>query len=301
MKTIVWFWFVLGALSAAGEVYVAEVGKKATLNCGVMVFRSNLEWRKNNVKIISQSYTGFTSKGNSEISKRSRIKQDIQLEISSVIETDAGEFTCTADRSTHTHTLVVVRVWIEPSANLEVGSKVTLHCQAKGLDPSPTVQWQGPDGSLSASVLDPVAVSHDGTWQCVVTIKEKKFLFSQSLSVRAFETTTSTTPPKSQKPKDNKTVIDRQPDVIMRPFLGLKLWVWIALGVGCLVLILLIIFVIIMCTRIRRKKKKFLRIKHAQQSQRPKKYCQCHHQTAAAKPQQGRRREKPSALPLQAY
>jgi len=54
---------VLGAFSAAGEVYVAEVGKKATLDCGVTVFRSNLEWRKNNVKIISQLKTGITSKG----------------------------------------------------------------------------------------------------------------------------------------------------------------------------------------------------------------------------------------------
>ncbi|XP_072251144.1 CD4-2 molecule, tandem duplicate 1 [Leuresthes tenuis] len=386
MKTIVGFWFVLGALSAAGEVYVAEVGKKATLDCGVMAIRSNLEWHKMNVKIISQSNTGFISRGNADISKRSKIKQDIQLDINLLEETDAGEITCTADGKDYTHRLIVVRdkqhpnsvtialkklkdfsslfkfpnflmfhsvtvlpfhhqclthytsilcmtsccqvqfsslfvmltasssctlspsvpVSISPSANLEVGSTATLNCQAKGLDPSPTVRWKKPDKSFTTSdtvTLSPVAASDGGTWQCVVTIKDKEFEFSHSLSVRAFATTTSTTsttPSKPQKP-DNNPGTGPQPGFIMRSFLGLKLWVWIAIGVGCLVLILLIIFVIIMCRRIRRKKRKFLRIKHAQQSQRPKKYCQCHNQTAAAKPQQGRRREKPSALPLQAY
>lgn len=81
--------------------------------------------------------------------------------------------------------------------------------------------------------------------------------------------------------------------------LGLSWWVWVAVGVGGLVSLLLLVFAIILCQKIRRKKRrKYLRVKNATQPLKPRKYCECNRPTAAAKPQQGRRREKPSPLPL---
>ncbi|KAM4569051.1 uncharacterized protein V3H82_013067 isoform 2-T3 [Fundulus diaphanus] len=83
------------------------------------------------------------------------------------------------------------------------------------------------------------------------------------------------------------------------PLLGLSWWIWVAIGAAGLVVIILMVVVVVVYKRTKRRKKRFMRMKKAQLSQMPKKYCQCARQTAAAKPHQGRRREKPSALPLQ--
>jgi len=51
----------------------------------------------------------YSPLGPSDILKRSKIRQDIQLDIYPVEETDAGEITCIADREPYIHTLIVVR------------------------------------------------------------------------------------------------------------------------------------------------------------------------------------------------
>ncbi|XP_025767553.1 uncharacterized protein cd4-2.2 isoform X3 [Oreochromis niloticus] len=296
MKVIVLFVFVLGALSAAGEEFFAKVGGKVTLNCGVSSYRRSLQWLHRYNLIHSVDQRGFTRKGTVELVQRSVLRRT-NLEISSVTETDAGNFKCLADGTQHQHSLSVVSVFVSvhPSAVLKLNDEATLRCEVKGQPQGCEVKWKSPNTKSptnpSTVQLKPVTNSHNGAWECIITCGSNTF--SQSLTITVQEPTTTTTTTKSpSKPNGKSSNNDASPRL-----LGLAWWVWVAIGVGCLVAILLMVCVIVLCMRVRRRKKRFLKMK-GQQRPRHKKYCQCDHPTAAAKPKQGRRREKPSALPL---
>ncbi|XP_029307387.1 CD4-2 molecule, tandem duplicate 1 [Cottoperca gobio] len=303
MKTIVCFGFVLCALSAAGSVILTRPGQKVTLECGPDTFNQRLVWHHGSDLIFNTPKSGFTRRGSTDIVLRSKVKQEINLEISKVKEEDAGKFICMADGKSHEHTLVVVSVSASPSGELQLGSQVSLRCQIKGVDS--TVQWRSPDGSLHPKTahLTSVSRSHAGTWNC--TFSHGGETHSQSLDINVEEPETAASAP-SQSPEDahKPTSLHSQPGVIQPPsdavlLLGLVWWVWVAVGVGCLVVLLLMVFVIVLCKRIKRRKRKIHMLKNGRLPLKPKKYCQCDRPAAAAKPQQGRRREKPSAPPLQ--
>ncbi|XP_013130102.1 uncharacterized protein cd4-2.2 isoform X4 [Oreochromis niloticus] len=294
MKVIVLFVFVLGALSAAGEEFFVKVGGKVTLNCGVNSYRRSVQWSHGNDFLHSVDQRGFTRKGTVDLARRSLVRQT-NLEISSVTETDAGNFKCLVDGTRHEHSLSVVSVWVNSSSVLKLNDEATLQCEVKGQPQSCEVKWKSPNTDSptnpSKVQLKPVTTSHNGAWECIVTCGSNKF--SESLTITVQEPTTTTTTTKSpSKPNGKSSNNDASPRL-----LGLAWWVWVAIGVGCLVAILLMVCVIVLCMRVRRRKKRFLKMK-GQQRPRHKKYCQCDHPTAAAKPKQGRRREKPSALPL---
>lgn len=292
--------FVLGALSAAGEDFFAKVGQKVTLNCGVSSYRNSLQWHHGNDLLVTVDQRGFPRKGSAELVRRSVVRQT-NLEISGVTETDAGRFTCSADGTRHEHSLSVfsVSVSVQPSAVLKLNDEATLQCVVKGQPQGCEVKWQSPntDSPTNPSTvqLKPVTSSHNGAWECIVTCGSNKF--SQSLTITVEEPPTTTKPPSKPDGKSEKTCDTCSNDDASPGLLGLVWWVWVAIGVGCLVAILLMVCVIVLCVRVKRRKKRFLKMK-GQQRPRHKKYCQCDHPTAAAKPKQGRRREKPSALPL---
>uniref|UniRef100_A0A3P9CPB4 Uncharacterized LOC101486782 n=1 Tax=Maylandia zebra TaxID=106582 RepID=A0A3P9CPB4_9CICH len=301
MKMPVWFVFVLGALSAAGEVFVAKVGGKVTLKCGVSSYRRSLWWLHGNDLLHSVDQRGFPRKGSAELAQRSVVKLT-NLEISSVRETDAGRFTCSADGKSHEHSLspFSVSVSVKPSAVLKPNDEAMLQCEVKGQPQGCEVKWQSPNADSptdsSTVQLKPVTSSHNGAWECIVTCGSNKLSERLTITVQEPPTTTKSPPKlngKSEKPCGTNCGND---DASPR-LLGLAWWVWVAIGVGCLVAILLMVCVIVLCVRVKRRKKRFLKMK-GQQRPRHKKYCQCDHPTAAAKPKQGRRREKPSALPL---
>lgn len=294
------FVFVLGALSAAGDKFFAQVGGKVTLNCGDSGYRNSLKWFHGTDLLHSVSQRGFPLKGAAELVQRSVVRQT-NLEISNVRETDAGQFTCSADGTPHEHSLVVVSVLVSvnPSAVLKLNDEATLHCEVKGQPQGCEVKWQSPNTKSptnpSTVQLKPVTSSHNGAWECIVTCGSNKF--SQSLTITVKEPPTTTKSPPKPDGKSEKTCDTCGNDDASPGLLGLAWWVWVAIGVSCLVAILLMVCVIVLCVRVKRRKKRFLKMK-GQQRPRHKKYCQCDHPTAAAKPKQGRRREKPSALPL---
>ncbi|XP_031708667.1 T-cell surface glycoprotein CD4-like [Anarrhichthys ocellatus] len=299
MKTIVWFVFVLGALSAAGKVILTNLGQKATLECGVNAFNDRLVWHRGDDLIHSIPKNGFPLRGAVDIVGRSTVKRDTKLEISAVKKEDAGKFICTADGSRHEHILLVVSVWATPSGELLLDSVATLHCQVKGLDQDPSVQWKTPDGSPHSGSLKSVTRSDAGTWKCMFS--HDGGTYDRSLTIKVQE---PATPSSSQSSNDVlkptcPNCVTHQASITAALLLGLSWWVWVAVGVGCLVVVLLMVFVIVLCKRIKRKKRKFQTMKNGRQPLKPKKYCQCDCPAAAAKPQQGRRREKPSAPPLQ--
>ncbi|XP_070767546.1 T-cell surface glycoprotein CD4-like [Enoplosus armatus] len=306
MKTIMWFGFVLGALSAAGKVILSKPGGKASFECGVGSF-SNLVWNRGNNLITNlNGKTGFNRKGKGDIVGRSSVKNDRTLEISRVKEEDAGKFTCVVDGKTQEFTLLVVSVSASPSGDLHVGSEATLQCRVKGLDQGSTVQWKKPDGSPHAGShtveLKSLARSDAGFWQC--TFSHGGEMFNMSLGIKVIESALKTPAPfPSQgskgvhKPGCTNCVTSPPPNAALLP--ALHWWVWVAVGIGCLVVVLLMVFVIVLCKRIRRRKRKLQKMKYDRQLLKSKQYCQCNRPAAAAKPQQGRRREKPSALPLQ--
>ncbi|XP_060905288.1 uncharacterized protein LOC132983068 [Labrus mixtus] len=303
MKTITWFGFVLGALSAAGEVIWTKPGQTAIFKCQIDTYRS-LEWlHHGNTRIIRvDGKTGQQNKAQSDIAKRSTVSETT-LTVSSVKEGDAGKFTCKVYGRIQEHTLLVVSVSPSPSGVFQAGSTATL--QVKGLSSGTLVQWKDPNGHLTDSAtiqLEPVAPSHEGTWECLVTLD--KVAYSESLEIKvevpAPETAASLPKQNSEvdvQPPCHNCVTNPQPKET--PLLELSWWVWVSLGVGCLVVILLIVFVIVLCKRIRRRKREYQRRQNGHQPLKPRQFCQCNRPTAAAKPQQGRRREKPLALPRQ--
>nr|XP_046255218.1 CD4-2 molecule, tandem duplicate 2 [Scatophagus argus] len=300
MKTIVLFGFVLGALSAAGEVFVAKPGEKAKLKCGATTATGSLTWKRQDELIIHvEGKSGFSRKGKGDIVGRVKVTGTV-LEISAVKEEDAGEFTCSADGNTQSHTLFVVSVSASPPGELYLGSEVTLNCQVKNTFPELQVHWKRPDGSphlISATVqLKPVAHSHAGTWTCEFTHKGKSHNVSLDIKVKEPPTTTLAPKVSSQSSKDiSKTSCVKCKPTPNNDLLGLKWWMWIIIGVGSLIVVLLIIFVICMYKRFKRRKRRLQKLKNSRQPL-TNDYCQCNRPTAAAKTQQGRRREKPSDL-----
>ncbi|XP_039973543.1 uncharacterized protein LOC120784115 [Xiphias gladius] len=301
MKTIVWLGFVLGTLSAAGKVIHTKIGQRLILECGMDDYKRSLSWHHGNVLIISvDGKTGFSRKGNDAIHTRSRIN-GLNLEISGVKKEDAGDFTCNADGNSHKHTLLVVSVSASP-LELQVGSNVMLQCEVEGLSPGSEVQLMRPDGRPhTGSKKGELNVNYtdEGTWECTFSYGTEKY--SEKLDVKIKEPA-SKTPISSLTPTQGSNVYrdtsclhcstDTEPSVGQ-----LSWWLWVLVGVGCLVVVLLTVSVIVFCKRIRRKKKNIQKMKNGQQSLMPKQYCQCRCPTAAVKPQQGRQKGKPSALP----
>ncbi|KAF7226990.1 putative LOC107379480-like protein [Nothobranchius furzeri] len=314
MKTIIWFGVVLGALAAAGKVFIAEVGMKKALECGNRKTITDVQWNHGSEQICKVDVkTGRSIKGKSNILERSRIIQDKNLQIRPVKEMDAGRFTCIADGATYEHTLIVVSVSVNPSSDLSTGAEASLECRVTESDQKSTVKWEKPGGLFENSPkvqLSPVEASHGGPWQCHVTNGAENFSKTLMISVKEADPKLTlpvpnhgnTNIPKpseddcSSRCKDCST--NHQPPSGGMTLLGLIWWVWVAVGVGSLVVIILIIVVIVMMRRIRRRKRKLLKMRDAKLPPRTKKYCQCERQTAAAQPQLGRRREKPSAQPL---
>lgn len=233
---------------------------------------------------------------------RSKIRKGTSLEISAVKEEDAGRFICEADGRRQEHTLVVVSVSASPSADLQLGSEATLQCKVAGLDPVSTGQWKGPDGRPTSESnvveLKPITHSDAGTWVCTFSHDGRTHDFSLDIKVQGPAPQTAAPPPsQTSGDKSSCSGCGTAPPASAL-LLGLSWWVWVAGGVGCLVVVLLVVFVIVLCKRIKRRKRKFLTMKNGQHPLKSKPYCQCD-RPAAAKPRQGRRREKPSAPPLQ--
>ncbi|XP_042278974.1 CD4-2 molecule, tandem duplicate 2 isoform X2 [Thunnus maccoyii] len=261
MKTIVWFVLVLSALSAAGKVIQGKPGQKATIECGFSDYTGTLSWHRGSELItIINKKNGIHLKGQ-DIGKRSSLK-DTSLVINNVMEKDAGQFTCKADRTTQEHTLLVVSVSVSPPSELQQGSKATLKCQ----------------------------LSHNGSWVC--SFLHAGETYNETLNIKVKELATTTSPSKTSK---NITQPGGPPPTsndVLGP-LGLSWWMWVAVGVGGLVVVFLMVLVIALCRRIKRRKRRLLKIRNAAQQLKPRQYCQCDQPTAAAKLQQGRRGEKP--------
>ncbi|XP_071372700.1 leukocyte immunoglobulin-like receptor subfamily B member 1 [Centroberyx affinis] len=308
MRNIMWFGFVLGALSAAGNVIHTKSGERAKIACGAGTIRKEVQWMRGNDLIMSRNVkTGSGRKGRIPIFFRSKLIQDRDLEISKVEEADAGLLTCFADGTPHHHTLLVVTVSVSPSADLQLGGEATLQCQVKGPDPEFTVEWEKPDGGSgvpSPVHLNPVANTDAGTWRCKFSWHGEPYEETLDVKVKEPEPTSRLPPSSSPQdiitptcPKCRPRAKGPQPD--KSGWLGLSLWMWVAVGVGCLVLVLLIISIIVVHQRIKRRRRKAQKLKSIRQPLRAKNYCQCNGPAATAAPPRGRQREKPSSLPRQ--
>ncbi|KAM9353283.1 CD4-2 molecule, tandem duplicate 1 [Symphorus nematophorus] len=303
MKTLVCFGFVLCAMSAAGTLIVKKPGQTVVLQCPVSIFTTSVEW-KHEDNLIAGSYTrGFPRRVTSDIGSRSRISGKTNLSVRGVKEEDAGKFTWVVDGKSQDITLVVVSVSASPSADPQLGSNATLQCRVRGVKPDPKVQWKGPDGNLrseSEVQLTSVAPSDAGTWECTFTHAEGTHTETLEIKVQRPPTTLAPAPAPvpSQKSKTCPKCVTIPPPKADR-LLGLSWWLWVIVGVGCLVAVLLLVVVICFYKRIKRKKRRLLKMKNSRLPLTSNQYCQCNRPTAAAKPQQGRRREKPSAPPLQ--
>ncbi|CAJ1062548.1 CD4-2 molecule%2C tandem duplicate 2 [Xyrichtys novacula] len=305
MRTVLWLSFVLSALSAAGEVVLTKPGQNARLNCGINKNSfDRVTWYYGHTAIIrffGRSGAVIKDKGN--IGPRTTLRGE-NLEISRVKEGDAGAYVCEVDGKRITHTLLVVSVSANPSADLKLGDQATLQCRVGGLNPGTTVQWQRPDGSKTGSAevpLKPVALSDGGRWECVFTYDSVTYKENLSITVKEPVPETAQTTTKKTLVPDCVECTSAPPTENGPPqLLGLSWWMWAAIGVGSVVVFLLVVLVIVLCMRIRRKKRKYQRRQNGHQPLSPRQYCQCNRPTAAAaKPQQGRRREKPLALPRQ--
>ncbi|XP_067365985.1 protein turtle-like [Channa argus] len=295
MNNFVWlFVFVLDTVQlATGNVYYATAGKKVILDCGVNSYTESVSWYTGKDQLYSAEKRGMgvPRKGQNELVLRSRIMQETKLEISKVKEEDAGLFSCRADGTNYEHTLLVVSVSASPSSELELHNKVQLHCEVKGFKQDPKVEWRSPDGSVKDPTfnIDSVTPAHSGNWVCDITYDGKHH--KETLIIKVKEpapATTTSSPTKNSKSPACPTCATPS---------KVSWWVWVAVGVGGFVMILLMVCVIVLCKRIKRRKKKMQRMKKGRLGS--KQYCQCNSMPAAARPQQGRRKEKPSALPLQ--
>ncbi|KAM7421103.1 hypothetical protein PAMA_015328 [Pampus argenteus] len=294
MKITVCFVLVLCALSAAGERIQARLNEKVTIKCGT--FSESLLWYHGTDEVYSTKFINRNLIKVNKIGGRATLK-NADLIIDKVKEEDVGEYTCSADGTPYTHTLFVMSVSVNSvnaSRELQQGSKVTLKCEVKGLNSDSSVKWKQPNGNQlyeSPTVdLEYVTPSHAGVWVCMFSHLGNTYNESLDLTVTDLTST-------SQTPK--VTSVQTPPSSVASELLGLSWWMWVAVGVGSLVVVFLMVLVIILCKRIKRKKKRVLKMKNMRQPLKPREYCKCDHQTAAAKPQQGRRREKPSALCVQ--
>ncbi|KAM9852461.1 uncharacterized protein ACBR49_005528 isoform 2-T2 [Aulostomus maculatus] len=261
MKSVTWLGLVLSVVSAVEKVTRTHPDQTITIECGVNTFSTNLRWhRENDLLIDIFAGRSFPSKGKSDVARRSKVKSKTSLQISTVKSADAGQFTCEVDGNHLHHTLLVVSVSSSPPGHLLVGSEATLQCQVTGM------------------------------WVC--TFSHAGETYSENLNVSVKELSPTSSPSLESTSGDS---VSPSGSTLL---LGLSWWVWIIVGVGCLVIVVLTVLVIVLFKRGRKREKRFPRMKNAGQPLNPRKYCQCSRPTAAVKPQQGRRREKPSALPL---
>ncbi|XP_039475701.1 uncharacterized protein LOC116330754 [Oreochromis aureus] len=263
MKVIVLFVFVLGALSAAGDEFFAKVGGKVTLNCGVSSYRNYLQWIHGNDLLHSVDQRGFTRKGSAELVRRSVVRQT-NLEISSVKETDAGRFTCSADGTLYNHSLSLfsVLVSVKPSAVLKLNDEAMLQCEVKGQPHGCEVKWKSPNTysltHTSTVQLKPVKTSHNGPWLCIVTCGRNTFI--EPLAITVQEPPTTTTPPTTLKNITFVTSVQKTTRATCTTCtanycpLGLSCWMWIAIAVCCQFGMLLIVCVIVLCKCMRRRR-----------------------------------------------
>lgn len=302
MKTVLLFALALG-LSAA-EVILTKPGQAVTFTCNVNSYNT-LVWSHGGITIVTiDGKTGQSRKGMSNFEKRFTTG-DKTLRISPVKKEDAGTFSCTADGKREDHTLLVVSVSQSPPGDLELGSEATLQCQVTGLSSGSVPHWKRPDGSetnLQTAQLKPVTDSYEGTWECLFT--HGGVSYSESLVVKMKKSPKTPAPLPSQKSEggDHPTCIgcvSGSPPTQILPLPDMKWWIWVAIGVCSLVVIILVVVLIILCRRITGAKRKRQRRQNGHHPLEPRQYCQCNRPTAAAKAQQGRRREKPMALPRQ--
>uniref|UniRef100_A0A8C6KGG9 Ig-like domain-containing protein n=1 Tax=Nothobranchius furzeri TaxID=105023 RepID=A0A8C6KGG9_NOTFU len=296
MKTIIWFGVVLGALAAAGKVFIAEVGMKKALECGNRKTITDVQWNHGSEQICKVDVkTGRSIKGKSNILERSRIIQDKNLQIRPVKEMDAGRFTCIADGATYEHTLIVVSVSVNPSSDLSTGAEASLECRVTESDQKSTVKWEKPGGLFENSPkvqLSPVEASHGGPWQCHVTNGAENFKADPKLTLPVPNHGNTNIPKPSEDDCSSRCKdcacrlfhiflhlirhltrydlafapagsTNHQPPSGGMTLLGLIWWVWVAVGVGSLVVIILIIV------------RKLLKMRDAKLPPRTKKYCQC--------------------------
>uniref|UniRef100_A0A668V3K9 Ig-like domain-containing protein n=1 Tax=Oreochromis aureus TaxID=47969 RepID=A0A668V3K9_OREAU len=244
--TVIIFFSVLGALSAAGEDFFAKVGQKVTLNCGVSSYVRSLQWRHINDLLHSVDQRGFPRKGYVELVQRSVVRQN-NLEIFSVRETDAGRFTCFADGTRHNHSLVVlsVLVSVQPSAVLELNNEATLRCELKGQHRGCEVKWRSPNTysltNTSTVQLKPVKTSHNGAWECIVTCGRNTFSEPLAITVQG-----------NIQLLGMKTLVYICGTANDCP-LGLSCWMWFVIGVCCQCGMLLIVCVTVLCKCIKRR------------------------------------------------
>ncbi|XP_058504096.1 CD4-2 molecule, tandem duplicate 2 isoform X2 [Solea solea] len=305
MKALSWFWFVVSAVSAAGKGVVTKPGQRVTLGCGSRSSFRSLDWfHERNLILSVNGRSGTNRKGTAKILPRSKVRQGSDLEISGVKKEDAGKFLCTLDGDSHTITLFVVSVSTSPPDELQLGREGTLQCEVAGLPPDSIVQWTRPDGQLDSGTVhfNPVTLADKGRWVCGFSYDGDTF--NEILDIKIKESEPLTSSPTQSSKVDHKTsctnCVCSPPGCTDQPHrIGLDdWWLWVAIGVGSFFVVLLMVCIIVLCRRNRRKKRKFQRMMTERQSERPRKYCECNCPTAAAKPQQGRHKGKPSALPL---
>uniref|UniRef100_A0A668S8B4 Ig-like domain-containing protein n=1 Tax=Oreochromis aureus TaxID=47969 RepID=A0A668S8B4_OREAU len=233
---------VLGALSAAGEDFFAKVGGKVTLNCGVSSYRRSLQWHHGNDFLHSNMFF-FSVLGTADLSRRSVVRQT-NLEISSVKETDAGRFTCSADGT--------LLVSVKPSAVLELNDEAKLQCEVKGQHQGCEVKWRSPNTysltNPSTVQLKPVKTSHNGAWECIVTCGRNTF--SERLTIKVKGNT-------QLLGMKTFVCICGQRNIKMCTAndcpLGLSCSMWFVIGVCCQCGMLLIVCVTVLCKCIKRR------------------------------------------------
>uniref|UniRef100_A0A665VK21 Ig-like domain-containing protein n=1 Tax=Echeneis naucrates TaxID=173247 RepID=A0A665VK21_ECHNA len=232
---------LLGALSAAGEVFHTKVGGTVTLQCGLGIKEVPMvKWYHKDNQIVGTLKNGQTVKGESSMKERIKLKDSSTLEISTVKEEDAGEFTC----ETVKHTLLVVSVSTTPSGPVQKGSRVDLGCEVKGVEPTPTVQWKRPNGKLQvSSKLESVALSDAGKWMCVFSYGGKEYTDSIQIEVKGMTLASYHRKSYTYGQREKERCAD---------FLT-KWWKWITAGVCCLLLVIIVIASIFF-KRIKRKK-----------------------------------------------
>uniref|UniRef100_A0A3Q3KRW5 Ig-like domain-containing protein n=1 Tax=Monopterus albus TaxID=43700 RepID=A0A3Q3KRW5_MONAL len=284
---------LLGALFAAGEVFHTKTGKRVTLECGFNSIAKNQKWSRGSQQIISDDadFRKYVPLG-----QRSSLRAN-NLVISSVTKKDAGTFTCEADHYKKEHTLLVVSVWTSPHGILQVGSNAVLQCNVSGLNPGSTVQWKKPDGSLAANPvhLSPVALSHNGIWACSFSHYGQHY--SETLQVMVYASSAKSSRVDPTTPCPVCTDVS-----VLTSVEQLDWWVWVTVAVGSLAVVLLMVLIIVLVNRIRRRK--VTKENYAENLHLFVKTSLCslyRSPAAAAKPQQGRRKEKPSALLMESH
>nr|ABU95649.1 CD4-2 protein [Danio rerio] len=165
--------FLLLALSVSSgvcDVLYKEAGKEVILQCGAPP-NSDIEWRLNNIRLISiNGKTGLRRKGSGHSVDKVNVYGDT-LKIPRLEPRDSGVYSCA--QSGKQYTLHVVSVFAKPGPMLIQSSDVELHCNIEG-DPNTEVEWLRPpsdqvhDAKHQKINLKSVTSSDEGKWTCKV-------------------------------------------------------------------------------------------------------------------------------------